>query len=119
MAESGADRRIHRRSFKSFKGMQHASDPGVMNHVDNISASGVLCHTEKPIPVMTKIGVTLDLPEPSDSSINCEGVIVRCDPDHKGEDHFKVAIVFTRLDDADMVAIKKHVELTAGDHEGD
>ena len=68
---------------------------------------------------MTKIDVTLDLPEPSDSSINCEGVIVRCDPDQKGEDHFKVAIVFTKLDDADMAAIKKHVELTAGDHEGD
>ena len=119
MTESGAERRIHRRSFKSFKGMKDASDPGVVNHVDNISASGVLCHTEKPIPVMTKIGVTLDLPKPSDSSISCEGVIVRCDPDQKGDDHFKVAIVFTKLNDADMAAIKKHVELTAGDHETD
>ena len=119
MAGSGEERRVHKRSFKSFKGIQHASDPGVTNHVDNISASGVLCHTERPIPVMTKIGVTLDLPEPSDASINCEGVIVRCDPDQKGEDHFKVAIVFTKLDNADMAAIKKHVELTAGDHEGD
>ncbi len=116
MAPSGEERRVHKRSFKSFEGMQHASDPGVTNHVDNISASGVLCHTERPIPVMTKISVTLDLPSPSDASINCQGVIVRCDPDRKGDDHFRVAIVFTKLEDGDMAAIKKHVELTAGDH---
>ena len=85
--------------------------PGVLNHVDNISANGVLCHTVKPIPLMTKMSIALDLPKPGNRRIECEGVVVRCEPHDVGDDHFKVAILYTKINEADQRAIEELVEL--------
>jgi hypothetical protein len=90
--------------------MTDDSGPGILNHVDNISANGVLCHTIKPIPLMTRIAVALDLPRPLNRRVDAEGVVVRCDPDEQGDDHFRVAILFTRIDEDDHAAISDFVE---------
>ena len=87
------------------------SGPGVLNHVDNISANGVLCHTIKPVPLMTRMRILLDLPKPSGHRIDAEGIVVRCDADERGDDHFKVAILFTRIDDEDHEAIRGFVDI--------
>jgi len=86
------------------------SGPGVLNHIDNISANGVLCHTVKPIPEMTKLTVVLELPKPFDRRVSCEGIVVRCDPDEQGDDHFKVAILYTKMSEEDHKAIIEFVE---------
>jgi hypothetical protein len=86
------------------------SGPGVLNHVDNISANGVLCHTVKPVPVMTKMRIVIDLPKPYDRRIESEGIVVRCEPHEKGDDNFKVAIIFSKIDDEDHEAVQKFVE---------
>ena len=86
------------------------SGPGVLNHIDNISPNGVLCHTVKPIPLMTRMSVALVLPKPEEHRIECEGVVVRCDPHECGDDHFKVAILFTKLRDEDHKAVCAYVE---------
>lgn len=83
--------------------------PALLNHVDNISASGVLCHTVDPIPLMTRIGLTLVLPKPREHKIEAEGVVVRCERDDVGDDHFHVAIFFTRLKPEDREAIEDYV----------
>ncbi|HOK90127.1 MAG TPA: PilZ domain-containing protein [Candidatus Hydrogenedentes bacterium] len=83
--------------------------PALLNHVDNISASGVLCHTVDPIPLMTRIGITLVLPKPREHKIEAEGVVVRCERDDVGDDHFHVAIFFTRLSPEDREAIEEYV----------
>jgi hypothetical protein len=36
--------------------------------------------------------------------------VVRCDPEDVGDDHFKVAILFTKVDDRDHEAIRKFVD---------
>lgn len=84
--------------------------PGVLNHLDNISGSGVLCHTIKPIPLMTKLSIALELPKPIERRIECEGIVVRCEPHEKGDDHFKVAILYTKIDDKDRQAIYEFVD---------
>ena len=86
------------------------SDPGVLNHIDNISANGVLCHTIKPVPLMTKMGIVLELPKPHTRRIECEGIVVRCVPHEKGDDRFKVAILYTKMSDEDHRAIVEFVE---------
>ena len=110
MPKEGEDRRRYPRSRRKLSVVVDDSGPGVLNHVDNISANGVLCHTVKPIPLMTRMRVTIELPKPADRRVDVEGIVVRCDPDEIGDDHFLVAILFTKLDDDEYEAIHKFVE---------
>jgi len=110
MRYEGEERRRYPRSRRGFQMVEDKSGPGVLNHVDNISGSGVLCHTVKPIPLMTKMSMVLELPKPDTRRIECEGIVVRCDPHDQGDDHFKVAILFSKIADDDHLAIIDFVE---------
>jgi hypothetical protein len=107
--ESTDDRRRYPRSRRGVSIIQDDAGPGLLNHVDNISGAGVLCHTVRPVPLMTKIGIALELPKPFTHRIDAEGVVVRCEADDYGDDHFKVAILFTRLKPEDQDAINHFV----------
>jgi len=110
---NGEDRRRYPRSQRGLKLVVDDSGPGVLNHIDNISAAGVLCHTVKPLPLMARIGVMVDLPKPVESRIEAEGIVVRCEPHELGDDNFVVAIFFTRVSEADKEAIGNFVSLCA------
>jgi len=110
MHHGGEDRRRYPRSRRGISTITDTSGPGILNHIDNISANGVLCHTVKPIPLMTKIGIALELPRPFERRVECEGIVVRCEPHDMGDDHFKVAILYTRIEDEDREAIHQFVE---------
>jgi len=116
MALTDDERRRYPRSRRSVPLMADLSGPGVLNHVDNISANGVLCHTVRPVALMTRMQIKLELPG-YERPVDAEGVVVRCDPDHKGDDHFKVAILFTRIDEDDHSAIRRWVEEDLAEHE--
>jgi len=109
MRHDGEERRRYPRSQRGFP-VVDVSGPGVLNHVDNISANGVLCHTIKPIPLMTKMCMALELPKPHARRIDCEGVVVRCDRHDQGDDHFKVAILYTKMSATDYRAVTDFVE---------
>lgn len=109
MRYEGDERRKYPRSRKGFPAITDDGGPGVLNHIDNISASGVLCHTVKPVPLMTKLSMVLELPKPDLRRVECEGVVVRCDPHDRGDDHFKVAILYTRISEEDRQAIESFV----------
>ncbi|GMV98911.1 MAG: hypothetical protein AMXMBFR84_00510 [Candidatus Hydrogenedentota bacterium] len=110
MAPSGDERRRYPRSRRGFAALEDKGGPGVLNHVDNISANGVLCHTVKPIPLMTKMSIVLELPTDPVQRVEAEGIVVRCDPHELGDDHFKVAIIYTKIGDEDLDAIHNFVE---------
>ena len=110
MRYEGEERRRYPRSRRGFRVVEDKSGLGVLNHVDNISGSGVLCHTVKPIPLMTKMSIVLDIPKPEPCRIECEGIVVRCEPHDKGDDHFKVAILFSKISDDDHLVVLDFVE---------
>ncbi len=110
MRYSGDERRRYARSRRGFPAAIDDGGPGVLNHIDNISANGVLCHTIKPIPLMTRMSIALELPKPVDRRIECEGIVVRCDPHEMGDDHFKVAILYTKIAEDDREAIASFVQ---------
>ena len=112
--ESMDERRRYPRSRRGISIIQDEAGPGLLNHVDNISAVGALCHTVRPVPLMTKIGIALELPKPFSHRIDAEGVVVRCEADERGDDHFKVAILFTRLRPEDEEAIERFVSHSHG-----
>lgn len=104
------ERRRYPRSRRGFPMIVDEAGPGVLNHVDNISGNGVLCHTLKPIPLMTKLSMVLQLPKPETRRIECEGIVVRCEPHEQGDDHFKVAILYTKMSEEDYMAIMDFVD---------
>ncbi len=106
------ERRRYQRSQRGLKlAIVDDNGPGVLNHIDNISETGVLCHTVKPLPLMARVGVMIDMPKPAEHRIEAEGIVVRCDPDELGDDHFLVAIFFTRLSDDDRDAVTEFVQM--------
>ncbi len=109
MTREGEERRRYPRSRRGFPVVDE-SGPGVLNHVDNISANGVLCHTIRPVPLMTKMSIVLELPRSHPRRIECEGVVVRCDHHEKGDDHFKVAILYTKMSNEDHQAVVDFVD---------
>lgn len=109
MTNGKSERRKHPRSRRGFRQPAAAAD-GLINHVDNISCSGVLCRTHRPVAVMTKLEITLELPKPEVRTVNAEGIVIRCDSNNAADSEFQVAILYTKLDDGDHHAIRRYVE---------
>jgi hypothetical protein len=110
MHYEGEERRRYQRSRRGFPAIMDEAGPGVLNHIDNISGNGILCHTIRPIPLMTRMSIVLEIPRPETRRIECEGIVVRCDPDERGDDHFKVAIIYTKISDDDHSTVTDYVE---------
>jgi hypothetical protein len=65
---------------------------------------------------MTKMEITLELPNPESRTINAEGIVVRCDASPGSTDEFQVAILYTQLDEDDHHAIRRYVEHDLAQH---
>lgn len=109
MTKSGAERRKYPRSKSGFHIRPPKKVHEAIQHVDNISENGVLFHTTQALPIMTKLEVNLDIPEPGGKHITAEGVVVRCESDENTENEFKVALLFTHISDEDQNAIRHYV----------
>jgi len=89
----------------------------VITETRNISCSGVYCRVAKPLPMMSKIGVTLLLPTCRKNKVNsekvkCNGVVVRSEPEIIEEADSvcqNVAIFFTDLSNKDRNKIAEYV----------
>jgi hypothetical protein len=119
MSGRDAERRVHPRSRRGFKHARAGEPDVIINHVENISCSGVLCRTRRPVPEMTKMEIVLDLPAPENRSIEAEGIVVRCDASDRTNSEFYVAILYTRLGDDDQHAIRRYVEHDLAHHGAD
>jgi len=107
MTEPGRERRTYPRTKRGFKLPPGYSD--IITYVDNISAAGVLFHTVEALPVMTRLEVTLLLPEPSGEEIEAEGIVVRCESDEGEEGRFFTAMLFTGISEGARAAINRYV----------
>src|SRR5262245_9668618 len=84
-------------------------DPGAREQLvtesQNISASGVYCLSEMFLPPLSKVNLTLVLPRfgsrrGPNELIKCEGIVVRCDPQHASasDKRWELACMFSDLD---------------------
>ena len=110
MPQDAENKRKYPRSKSGFHKVKVKDAPGLLNHVDNISGNGVLCHTNQPVSVMTKMSISMELPNLPDRQVEAEGIVVRCEPDGKIEGAFKIAILYTKLSDEDHQAIRRYVD---------
>jgi len=83
----------------------------------NISSSGVYCRTTQPVPLLSKVAITLVVSDSAKGkkSIECKGTIVRTHPVVVEEKivGYDVAIFFNELSEEDKVLISEHVDNSA------
>ena len=71
-------------------------------NIRDISLSGVCCITDRAMPVMTQVELTIVLPTGPDAThpLTCSGAVVRSEPiptNGDGSSHFETAIFFTQM----------------------
>ena len=81
--------------------------------VRDISASGVLCTTDRALPLMTQVVLMLQIPgDVGATEIACRGAVVRSAP--AGRDaSFDTAIFFTHMSDGDRASVENFVSSVA------
>lgn len=81
----------------------------------NLSCGGALCELPQIVPVMTKLGITFNLPALSQGAfrraIRCVGVVVRQEPhpNEAGSNTYLTAIYFSELSQDDRKQIAEFV----------
>ena len=117
MNKARAERRNHPRLVSTLPLKISKKGLDVITETRNISCSWVYCRVNKPIPLMSKIGLTLLLPIQSGRKvlterISCNGVVVRSEPVILREAEIAcqdIAIFFTDASKKDRDKIAKYV----------
>ena len=89
--------------------------------IRDISASGVRCVTDRPLPLMTQVELVIVLPGPAGHrEVVCRGAVVRSTAvaapetpkSGKNAAGFETAIFFTQMRDADRTEVEEFVSST-------
>lgn len=79
----------------------------------NVSANGVYFSSSTYIAALTKLGITLMLPEGDDKKheVFCEGVVVRVEPESESPstDSYEVACYFTSISEKDRGLLETYI----------
>jgi len=79
----------------------------------NVSANGVYFASKAFIPLLTRLRITLELPEGAGSSsrVACDGVVVRTEPEVESASvaEYEVACYFTDMSDTDRDCLESYI----------
>jgi hypothetical protein len=83
----------------------------------NVSANGVYFSSTSHIPLLTRLRITLLLPDasgnpkPADRKVVCDGVVVRTEPDapRPGQEYYDVACYFTSISPRDQELLEAYI----------
>jgi hypothetical protein len=76
----------------------------IVTESQNISASGVYCHSTRYLAPLSKVALTIVLPRipgglSTQELVKCDGIVVRCDPDGRPADQrWRLACMFSGLE---------------------
>jgi len=92
-------------------------DTSIVTKTINITSSGAYCKTDKPLPLLSKVILTLLIPKSGkkggkERKIECKGTVVRTHPvivDGRPQS-YDVAIYFDELNPGDSRFISQYVE---------
>ncbi|MBN2119467.1 MAG: PilZ domain-containing protein [Candidatus Omnitrophica bacterium] len=90
----------------------HQTD--IVTQTKNISCIGAYCSINKPLPLMTKLKITLLLPEKekdykdTSKKVNCLGIVVRSEKaTHK--DDYDIAIFFEQIREKEKLKLEEYI----------
>lgn len=86
----------------------------LVTQTKNISCIGAYCSVNKSLPIMSKLKITLLLPEKAkqpqvkSKKVNCIGVVVRSQQSsHKG--HYDIAIFFEQIREREKLKLEDYI----------
>ena len=117
MVNLKTERRKHPRTKRALPLKIFKKGLDVITETRNISCSGVYCRINKPLPLMSKVGITVLLPirhrtKMKTEKVRCSGVVVRSEPTIVQEAdtaYQNVAIFFTDLSKKDKLKVAEYV----------
>ena len=78
--------------------------------VRDVSRAGVCFFLDRPIPLMTRVRVDLELPvEDGRRYITGDGAVVRCEKISARLDHYEIAVFLQHMADPDAEALQRYV----------
>ena len=85
----------------------------------NISTSGVYFHSDRFVAPMTKLAMSLEVSVPGDQAdrpdlalVQCEGIVVRTDPEQETPGaRYEVAVFFTWFEAEGRVILSEHIAM--------
>lgn len=86
---------------------------GMVVETKNISASGVYFTTDKPMPIMSKVMITMLIPDAhgKNSKVECAGTVVRTAPaNERDKTLYETAIFFDDITEKAKNTILKHIK---------
>ncbi len=109
------ERRKHTRVRGDIAVAVNDTESNIITEAKDISFSGVCCKTNKIVPVMTKVVITLLLPifvkgQKSIKRVKCQGVVVRHSLVKDDPGIYDMAIYFTDMTKHDKNILEKYVE---------
>lgn len=94
--------------------LSSARQADIVTQTKNLSCVGAYCTVNKAIPLMTKLKITLLLPEKTkqakerSSKVNCVGVVVRSEQSPQ-EGTYDVAIFFEQIREKEKVKLEEYI----------
>ncbi len=109
------DRRKHRRAGIQLEAILHGATPEDDTRIEvlNFSVGGFLCKIDRPMEMMTKLGIHFEFPPFGDVAprdITAMSVVVRCDPSPAGDTGFRMASCFIEIDEGSRAHIASYVD---------
>lgn len=121
--QRGMERRANARtdanlSMRLMGGRAETALPEFVTETENVSSSGVYCFSPHYLAPLSKVGLTLVLPDRatddvSDRLLKCEAVVVRCqqNPASRAARRYELACSFLNMDDEHRQLLDEFVTL--------
>ncbi|HEV2105238.1 MAG TPA: PilZ domain-containing protein, partial [Candidatus Eisenbacteria bacterium] len=112
----GSDRTDARLSMRVEGGHEQGQPAQIVTESQNISASGIYCHSSHYLAPLSKVSLTIVLPKfpgarASQELVKCDGIVVRCDQrsGRRLEAPYELACMFASLEPALRERIEEFV----------
>lgn len=95
------ERRGHPRVAADFPVQLAVGGDTTAAQLRDISASGLLCETDRRVPVMTQVRLVLSITRPAldPREVMLDGAVVRCREVDAAPERYETAIFFTNMDE--------------------
>jgi len=107
MEEHRLERRKTIRFKKSFPFTIRCDEGEILTQTKDISVSGAYCHVDKYMPLMTKLLITIGLPDTKED-LHCEGVVVRVE--EAVPTGYNMAIFFSEIAEEDREKLNRYLQ---------
>jgi hypothetical protein len=113
--DNGRDRRRWARALAEMPITLVAADGSHEARIRDVSRAGVCFFLDRPVPLMTVLGVTFDLATPvGKTRVQAHGAVVRCERIAKAVDHWEIAVFLHDMGENDRHALEEFVAQRGG-----